>query len=706
MAQAAPSTPLISLEGVVLDTETTGLDASAARLVQIAALRIKGETISFGNGFDSLVDPGSAIPEASTRIHGIADADVRGAPSAAGILLRIADFIGDGVVIGHSIAFDMAILAREAERAGIDWTVPETLDIRPLAKAVAPTLAGYGLDHLCQWLDIEIRGRHTAMGDAEATARVYAALVPRLREAGIRTLAEARTACRRIDGRDSVAAGRPEEIAATEPRRLDEAAVERIDSYPYRHRVEEVMSAPPVRLPGGSVLRDALDALIEKKVSSVFVDGAGGDADDSAVGIVTERDALRWLHARGAAALDTPLAEIASSPVHAVRSDSFVYRAIGRMDRHGIRHLAVTDERGEIVGAVTTRNLLRHRAATAMVLGDEIGTGEDEVALGAAWAKVPMMARRLTAEGVDARQVAAVISSEIRMLTRRAAEIGARRMREAGLGEAPAPYAVLVLGSAGRGESLLSADQDNAIVYESGEAGGAEDRWFETLGGHIADILDRVGVPYCSGGVMAKNRAWRQSAADWRKTVDHWVTRQRPEDLLNVDIFFDGTPALDRDGLGDAIWRYAYERGRAERTFRRALSETLRSWQSPLGMFGSLRAGHDGRTDLKLGGLLPIFTAARVLSLRTGAIARATPDRLRGAAAAEIASADQIEGLVEAHRILLGTLLAQQIEDVENGIPPGPRVDTRRLDKAERGALVGALRRVPEAIDIAREGML
>ena len=179
-----------------------------------------------------------------------------------------------------------------------------------------------------------------------------------------------------------------------------------------------------------------------------------------------------------------------------------------------------------------------------------------------------------------------------------------------------------------------------------------------------------------------------------------------PEDLLNVDIFFDGAPASDQGGLGDAVWRYAYERGRAERTFRRALSETLRSWQSPLGMFGRLRAGHDGRTDLKLGGLLPIFTAARILSLRTGEIARSTPERLRGAATAGIASPSQIEGLVEAHRILLGVLLAQQIEDVENGIPPGPRVDTRRLDKVERGALIDALRQVPGAIDIAREGML
>ncbi len=94
--------------------------------------------------------------------------------------------------------------------------------------------------------------------------------------------------------------------------------------------------------------------------------------------------------------------------------------------------------------------------------------------------------------------------------------IAEQRLREAGLGEPPCPYAVAVLGSAGRGESLLAMDQDNAIVFERGDPGGAEDRYFAALGGHLADILNEVGVPYCKGGVMAKNDAWRGSVATWQ----------------------------------------------------------------------------------------------------------------------------------------------------------------------------------------------
>src|SRR5690348_4468789 len=111
----------------------------------------------------------------------------------------------------------------------------------------------------------------------------------------------------------------------------------------------------------------------------------------------------------------------------------------------------------------------------------------------------------------------------------------------------------MVLGSGGRGESLLSADQDNALVYASGEPGGPEDRWFAALGGAMADILDQIGIPYCRGGVMAQNAAFRHSVDKWKQQIDGWIERAEPFDLLNVDIFFDGVAVHGDLVLADAI---------------------------------------------------------------------------------------------------------------------------------------------------------
>ena len=69
------------------------------------------------------------------------------------------------------------------------------------------------------------------------------------------------------------------------------------------------------------------------------------------------------------------------------------------------------------------------------------------------------------------RNTAAIVSHELRALTRRATELAEVRMIDDGWGPPPQPYAMLVLGSGGRGESLLAMDQDNAIVYADGEPG-------------------------------------------------------------------------------------------------------------------------------------------------------------------------------------------------------------------------------------------
>ena len=241
---------------------------------------------------------------------------------------------------------------------------------------------------------------------------------------------------------------------------------------------------------------------------------------------------MRALAAHGAGALALPVDTLASRPLMTVSAQAFVYRAISRMNRLRVRHLGVTGADGRVCGVVSARDLLRLRAEAAIGLADALDQAEDAGALARAWADVPRAAAALTAEEVPAAEVAAVISAELATLTRRAGAIAECRMAEQGLGTPPCPYALAVLGSAGRGESLLAMDQDNALVFAEGEPDSAADRWFGTFGGIVADILDEVGVPYCKGGVMANNPAWRGSQATWCERVKTWIGRSNPADLL------------------------------------------------------------------------------------------------------------------------------------------------------------------------------
>jgi DNA polymerase-3 subunit epsilon/CBS domain-containing protein len=199
------------------------------------------------------------------------------------------------------------------------------------------------------------------------------------------------------------------------------------------------MRVPPVFAAPETTVREAVRLLIDRKISSMFVRSATGE-----VGIVTERDVLRAVDERGELGIALPIGRIVKAPLQTVAEDDFLYRAIGRIQRMGFRHLGVTDATGEVVGAVTSRDLLRHRATAAIVLGDEIESAATSPALATAWAGLPLMAKSLMEEDVDPRIVSAVVSSEICAMTCRAAELAELRMLHMNAGAPPVPYAVLV----------------------------------------------------------------------------------------------------------------------------------------------------------------------------------------------------------------------------------------------------------------------
>jgi DNA polymerase-3 subunit epsilon/CBS domain-containing protein len=706
MTAVTNATPLIALDAIVIDAETTGLDPARARLIEIAGVHLARGRIAPGASFRRLVRPDEPIPAASTRIHGIDDATVASAPTFAEVWPEFAAFAAGHVVIGHAIGFDLAVLKRECEKAGIAWVRPRTLDTRLLAEVAEPNLAGYALDKLAAWLEVEMEGRHSALGDAMTTARIFRALVPKLREGGIRTLAEAMQACRALtDVLDEMHRAGWVEVVEHPSRVAAERAFQRIDSYPYRHRVHDVMTAPPRFVTPGTSLKDALARMMRERISSLYVRAPETDETmvaPSDAGIVTERDVLRALAQHGADALAMPVERLMCKPLTAVAADDFVYRAISGMSRLKFRHLGVTDDAGRIVGALSARNLLRLRAGEAVSLGDEIDHAADAHDLGRAWARLPLVAASLVVEGVGGRDIAAVISRELGAATRAAAVIAERRMHDAGHGAPPCPYAVAVLGSAGRGESLLAMDQDNALVFAEGDPGGENDRWFEILGGHVADILHEIGVPYCKGGVMAKNPQWRGSVATWRERVADWIRRSRPEDLLSVDIFFDLRGVHGEGALANALWRNGFEQARGQASFAKLLAETAGASEAGLNLFGGFKTDQ-GRINLKKAGLFGIVSMARVLAIRHHIVERSTPGRLAGIRALGLGGDNDLEALDEAQATFLDLMLDQQLDDIEHGLPPTNTTLVKRLSRRDRERLRAALHAVKHLDDLTRD---
>ena len=189
---------LAEISYTVFDTETTGLHPlKGDEIVSIGAVRIVNGKIRREETFDHIVDPGRPIPVASTNIHGIDDAMVKGAKNSTEVIRAFGRFAGNTVLVGHSTAFDLKFFELKEKQTGVKLSMP-VLDTGLLSAIAHPYHEDHSIEGIAGRVGVKVTARHTALGDANATAELFLKLVPLLAEMGIHTLDQAQAACRRI----------------------------------------------------------------------------------------------------------------------------------------------------------------------------------------------------------------------------------------------------------------------------------------------------------------------------------------------------------------------------------------------------------------------------------------------------------------------------------------------------------------------------
>ncbi|MGD9667825.1 MAG: exonuclease domain-containing protein [Hyphomicrobiaceae bacterium] len=184
-------TPLRTLRYVVFDTETTGLQPSQGdELLSIGAVQVLNGRILTNETFERLINPERDIPPLSTRFHGITADQIAGKPPARIVLPQFRAFAGDAVLVAYNIAFDMTFLHKRQEEAGVSFDNP-VLDALLLAIHVFPDHSDPSLSSMARHLDIQVEGRHTALGDALMTAAVWVRIIEGLERKGVSTFGQA-----------------------------------------------------------------------------------------------------------------------------------------------------------------------------------------------------------------------------------------------------------------------------------------------------------------------------------------------------------------------------------------------------------------------------------------------------------------------------------------------------------------------------------
>jgi DNA polymerase-3 subunit epsilon len=180
---------------VVLDCETTGLNPKRDRIVSIGAVAVCNAEILLADGFEALLRV--THNTAATLVHGITRDGARDGMREREALLGLLDYLRDGVIVGHHIAHDAAMLDAACRRHfdlqlrnRLLDTLALTLHLeRDGAFGNQPALTDTSLDGLCRRFGILPYDRHTAPGDAFLTAQVFLRLLRHARRNGRTTLA-------------------------------------------------------------------------------------------------------------------------------------------------------------------------------------------------------------------------------------------------------------------------------------------------------------------------------------------------------------------------------------------------------------------------------------------------------------------------------------------------------------------------------------
>jgi DNA polymerase-3 subunit epsilon len=181
------STPLIDVTFCVLDLETTGGSPRDCEITEIGAVKYRGGDLL--GTFQTLVDPGLPIPPSITILTGITQAMVYDAPKIATALPTFLEFIGDSVIVGHNVRFDLSFLNAAATRLGYGRLPNRSSDTAALARRlIREEVRNLRLQSLAAHFRSPTKPNHRALEDARATAHVFHALLERAGSLGVTNL--------------------------------------------------------------------------------------------------------------------------------------------------------------------------------------------------------------------------------------------------------------------------------------------------------------------------------------------------------------------------------------------------------------------------------------------------------------------------------------------------------------------------------------
>ncbi|MEX1208890.1 MAG: DEDD exonuclease domain-containing protein [Acidimicrobiia bacterium] len=176
--------PISEVPFCVLDLETTGGAPADLGITEIGAILFRGGVRQ--GTFHSLVNPGGPIPPFITVLTGITQAMVIEAPRLPEVLPAFLEFLGEAVVVGHNVRYDLGFLNAAATAHGYGPLPNRSVDTLSLARRLVQSeIRDFRLGSLAAYFRSPVTPTHRALDDAAATAHVLWSLLERAGTIGV-----------------------------------------------------------------------------------------------------------------------------------------------------------------------------------------------------------------------------------------------------------------------------------------------------------------------------------------------------------------------------------------------------------------------------------------------------------------------------------------------------------------------------------------
>ncbi|WP_158736967.1 DUF294 nucleotidyltransferase-like domain-containing protein [Alteribacillus sp. YIM 98480] len=466
------------------------------------------------------------------------------------------------------------------------------------------------------------------------------------------------------------------------------------ESDPFIQRVQDMMTAPAVKVTSQTRIAEVAEKMVKENASSVVVE----KEQQHLAGIITEKDLVQRVVAFGKDG-KTTAAEIMSKKPYIITRQAYYYEAMSSFFMNGVKHLPVAeeDDHKKIIGMITLSDLLKKKNRGKFDILQEIESS-DEKTLPTVKNAIYDVLANLIQDEIPTLHTLEIVTKLYDRLVRHCVDLALKKIKIK-YGEPPAAFAFFLMGSGGRAEQFMLTDQDHFLVYEDPESDKDKERtetYFRALGNEIVYWLERAGYKRCDGNMMASETNWRGKISHWRERLRTWGLRATNENILLGHNFLAFRYIYGDPLLKDEFVRMVHEQLQTSKIFLFRAAEQEKNNPVPTldhpirALFRVKKQG----IDIKKHALFPFHHSLQILSAKHSIFGQTPLHMITSLKEKSVLSEQTAEDLRFAYQVVLKIRVEQSWNRYMRGEGNSSEIKFTQMKSRDKEELISALKSI------------